>query len=891
MSVGPASNAPAADANAIAAALRLIAEPGETFEIRAIARTKYGRGEEILSGYFREVESAARAVARRDSANVVGWYVTLNPVMPSLYARRADRLDTVGKDSTTKDNHVTKRKRILIDFDPSRPTGISSSDAEHAAALALATEAADELVQRGWPTPVLTDSGNGGHVVLAIDEDVDDGDLVERFLVAASARWGCAAGEIELKVDTGNYNPSRITKLYGTPARKGDNVAERPHRQSRVISAPDSLQPVTREQIEAFIADYLPAQEESTSTKSSHSNTRSNANTTEHPRAPKDAGAWLTAHGIAIKSTNPYSGKEGTGVLYELTTCPYNPEHGDRGEAHVIQFSRGGIVAGCHHDGCKKAGWGWGWLLDKYEPRAPRSDRQSQADHPNAPPRSEAPKSKTWSQPQPLPDNKPPVPAFPPQLLPDDLRLWVVDIAERMQCPIDIVAVAAMSALSILVANARTIFPKQRDNWRVYPVLWGAGIAPAGSLKSPAIAPFERLLTKLEIAEKERHERAMYEEMARKLVGEARERELKQAIKDSLKSGTVDVKGIAEQLRQQDEDNAKAKLRRLKTTDSTTEKLAELVENGKRRSRPMIVWCDELAFLLNSFERDGREQDRAFYLAAWSVTNHQIDRIARGSLLIRDLAVSIFGNMTPGSFARYVRDTVRGGDNDGFLQRLQIMVYPDPLTEWTYIDRKPMQVAERRAQDLFERLFALDEDDKYGRPPALHFSPDAQVFFDTWFAELERKLRQPRKLTGWDEARLSHFSKYRSLMPALALVCHLASGPGTENEDVTLFAAQRAAAWCEYLEAHALRVYALADSPVLEAQIIERIESGALRGKDLSLTTVRRRFWQKVPAAEFEDACKVLEELGWLVLNEAKGGGRGRPPVLVSFNPNVGQPS
>ena len=165
-----------------------------------------------------------------------------------------------------------------------------------------------------------------------------------------------------------------------------------------------------------------------------------------------------------------------------------------------------------------------------------------------------------------------------------------------------------------------------------------------------------------------------------------------------------------------------------------------MVANGNRRSRPIIVWCDEFAGLLNSFERDGHESARAFYLTGWSVTNHLVDRLGRGSLFCKDLAISIFGAMTPGPFQEYVREAAGGADADGFLQRLQLAVYPDQSASWRLVDRSPDRMAEARALALFERLFALDEDDAHGKPPALHFAPDAQEVFERWLGGLEHRI-------------------------------------------------------------------------------------------------------------------------------------------------------
>ena len=79
--------------------------------------------------------------------------------------------------------------------------------------------------------------------------------------------------------------------------------------------------------------------------------------------------------------------------------------------------------------------------------------------------------------------------------------------------------------------------------------------------------------------------------------------------------------------------------------------------------------------------------------------------------------------------------------------------------------------------------------------------------FDAWRAELEGRLRSPQmeKMPAYE----AHLAKYRSLQPTIALLLHLADVvEGLATGPVNLDAARRAAAWCDYLEAHARKVYA-----------------------------------------------------------------------------------
>ena len=182
-----------------------------------------------------------------------GCYVTMNPVDPNLLAVANNRTIKAGKETdATSDDYIVARRRLTIDIDPERkPGGISATDEEKALALELAEKISSDLSLQGWPEPILADSGNGYHLNHAVDLPVADGGLVERFLKSLSAKYSTPA----VKVDTALFNPSRIIRLYGTMARKGDSTTTRPHRWSMVISGPEELTVVDLALIEAYIRD------------------------------------------------------------------------------------------------------------------------------------------------------------------------------------------------------------------------------------------------------------------------------------------------------------------------------------------------------------------------------------------------------------------------------------------------------------------------------------------------------------------------------------------------------------------------------------------------------------------------------------------------------------
>jgi hypothetical protein len=214
---------------------------GLVIELRALeVPQRYGRPL-ALSGFFDLADpgplrrAVAELVGRPAGEQPEGVYVTLNPVSPALLGRANQRLRPAGKKAmAASDADVLRRRWLLIDVDPTRPAGISSTDEEKAAALAVITGVRRDLDARGFPAPLVVDSGNGFHLWYRIDLPAADGGRVERTIKGLAGRHNTAAATL----DTSVFNPSRIAKLPGTFARKGDDVPGRPHRMARVLEVP-----------------------------------------------------------------------------------------------------------------------------------------------------------------------------------------------------------------------------------------------------------------------------------------------------------------------------------------------------------------------------------------------------------------------------------------------------------------------------------------------------------------------------------------------------------------------------------------------------------------------------------------------------------------------------
>jgi hypothetical protein len=318
---------PRIDRGEILRATGLFLVPGSVTELRALdARLAGDRRTGTVSGYFDSPDMLANAVARIEHAK--GIYAIPNPINPDLLARAANRVRHVGRgDPLTADHDVTGRRWLLIDLDPLRPTGIASNATEHDAARRRAESILASLRVRGWPDPVVADSGNGWHLMYRIDLPVDEAGLVQRVLAGL-------AGEFDdnvVKVDTSVFNPARIWKLYGTLACKGDHTADRPHRMSRIIDIPNHLEVVEKATLAAMAAATTTTMVAITPRPPTSTNASFNL---EH---------WIQRH--VPDAEGPRDWGLG-GVKWSLPICPFNADHVG-GSAFIGRLPNGAILKEC----------------------------------------------------------------------------------------------------------------------------------------------------------------------------------------------------------------------------------------------------------------------------------------------------------------------------------------------------------------------------------------------------------------------------------------------------------------------------------------------------------------------------------------------------------------
>ncbi len=474
--------------------------------------------------------------------------------------------------------------------------------------------------------------------------------------------------------------------------------------------------------------------------------------------------------------------------------------------------------------------------------------------------------------PEPLP-SLPDVLPFDYSYLPDVLSGYVRDISERMQCPPDFAAVGVLVMMATIIGRKVGIRPMRHNDWTVIPNLWGAVVGNSGVMKSPTLSAALTPIKKLQATAYESFNTAKAEHDAKaelaKLQKSIKKTNARAALKENV---AVDV--VKDLLLSTEAEDAPI-LKRYITNNASYEALGELMMENPNG---LMVESDELIGLLKQLDASGQEVARSFYLtAADGNSPYTVDRIMRGKgLHIEALCLSIIGGIQPGVLAEYVRQATAGGAGaDGLLQRIGLMVYPDIAPDWKEVDRYPDSVTRDAVNRLAEKLDTMTpadvgaEVDMYGGVPYLRFDDDAQTLFSEWRAALEHRLRSGEE----HPAIVSHLSKYRKLIPSLALINHLCDGGQGAISEAALL---RAITFSEYLESHAQRIYSYATRPDIEAAktLLRRLASGKLpdvfKARDLC-----RKGWAGLETpVKAQAAIDLLVDYNHLLAEKISTGGR-----------------
>lgn len=322
------------DADEVRRAIEILQKSGGVFEIRVIGASSR---KDIMSGYFRDAETMLREIDSIDVRNK-NIYITLGEVKEECFSRSQSECFERNP-STTSDGEIKAYRWLFIDFDPVRPTGISSSTAELNEARKLMLTVLRYMKELGFSEPVTAMSGNGYHLLYRIDivNNPEGRALVEKCLKNLSAMFDTN----KVKIDTTNSNPSRICKLHGTLAQKGRSTEERPHRMSGIVHVPEVIATNAKEILQK-LADELPDEPQQHTTFRRGYNSKSDE---------FDLLAFLNRNGIRYTEQSGDRSK-----IYRLDECPFDHSHRN-GDAKIFRYPDGAIAFKCHHNSCRQYKW------------------------------------------------------------------------------------------------------------------------------------------------------------------------------------------------------------------------------------------------------------------------------------------------------------------------------------------------------------------------------------------------------------------------------------------------------------------------------------------------------------------------------------------------------
>ncbi|MCX5887981.1 MAG: DUF3987 domain-containing protein, partial [Deltaproteobacteria bacterium] len=580
---------------------------------------------------------------------------------------------------------------LLTDIDPIRPSGISSTDPEHEAALEMAQVIKADLAKEGWPAPLEGDSGNGGHLIHALDlpNDKESVDLVKAVLEALALRYADQLKSKNLEIDLKVFNPARLTKVYGTVVRKGDNTQDRPHRLARIISLPNTRQAVPLELLKKMAAT-VPIQE------------KTQAKNIEAGTGRLDVEDYLRHYGVEVVMVKPH----GDATLYCLAECIFDPAHSGN-ESAIGQAVDGTLFYQCFHKSCQGRTWAEARRKISGDDKlgefiSGRSVGYEPGDNGRtirgAVPLQQDERQKTaWE--------------FATQLFPRIPFPWEVlpgDIADSLQqlgraCATSPYALpgAAFCMVGSIMGRTRAVSPK--ESWDAPLIIWHMDIRGSGEGKTPPVRLMARPIHEAQEEEEKRHEKELeaYSQLSKK------EREKQQP---------------------------PAPPRGFFVSDLTLEGLREDIVRSPHGG--IVVIQDEIsAFLSSQNQYKSKGTDREAWLALHDGYPARVKRVGR-SFYITGARVSIFGGVQPKVFKTFFAGEEGLYLEDGTLYRFLATCEPSSYYDltaesWSDRDREKWETVLNRAMDWVDgEIYARGG--RIEKPARMILSSEAQRRFFDW---------------------------------------------------------------------------------------------------------------------------------------------------------------
>lgn len=387
----------------------------------------------------------------------------------------------------------------------------------------------------------------------------------------------------------------------------------------------------------------------------------------------------------------------------------------------------------------------------------------------------------------------------------------------------DYLAVSVLVSAASLIGGSAKISPKEFDkSWEIKPTLWAMVVGDPSSYKTPlmnkGLAPLRHAQDKLDKA---------------------------------LDSGGDTLSSSSDGYEKED----------IIVTDATPEALLVKLQS---HPRGVLLFRDELSGVFAAMTKSGREHERALLLEGFNASDspYTQERIGRDKVVIECVHLNLLGGIQPKILTPILKARKDGKEDDGFLERIQLAVYPE-INNLTYTDIVLDDKIKEKTNDIFLKLAQLRNREHV----TFNFDKDAQLIWNDWSIKFHDSLT---KLTTNEQ---SMEVKYPALLAKLSLVFHICSEAGSCNnsyfnpdDKIKSASINMALEWLDYLRSHSSKISSLVSSntdPSVDALInnLPKLNGSFTKQK------LGQKDWKHLTnSVDRNRAILFLEEFGYIKL-------------------------
>lgn len=464
------------------------------------------------------------------------------------------------------------------------------------------------------------------------------------------------------------------------------------------------------------------------------------------------------------------------------------------------------------------------------------------------------------------------LPSFPIECLPDKIRGFVESVTECLQVPVDMVAVSAITVISLCVQGKYEVNPK--PGWTEPLNLYTLIVARPSERKSPTAREMTEVVYKYVEEENERRNPAIEEYKLKSDILTKKVNSLKKTIAEGRSKKNVSMDDVLETQKELDELEVVNPLQ-LIVDDITPESLAVLLmDNNERMS---IISAEGGIFGLAA----GRYNDKTnidILLKAYSGDPATINRIGRKSIYLKHPLLTILLFVQPSIIREIMENSEFSGR--GFLARFLYTIPVTTIGSRTYETKAISEVEKKRFNDLAYNLLSIP--DMFGCR-TIRFSEGAHILASDFFNQIEGRLIDDlEEIDSWA-------GKFHGQVMRIAGILHCIKyeldSYNVLLEETTM---REAITIGYYFLEHAKTAFAIMgyESPVIkEAKyLISKIDLELTKGSKVTKRNLYQLCNGRFQTVEdMKPGLDILVERGYIRIYQQKTGGR--PTEIIEINP------